>query len=65
MLSLLKTAVVNRYFNCISGCANVSVFELQQLPLPDPKALKRLLDEGLSMDKAAEKLLIGNPTRMD
>ena len=65
MLSLLKTAVVNRYFNCISGCANVSVFELQQLPLPDPKALKRLLDEGLSMDKAAEKLLIGNPARMD
>ncbi len=65
MLSLLKTAVVNRYFNCISGCANVSVFELQQLPLPDPKALNRLLDEGLSMDKAVEKLLIGNPARVD
>ena len=65
MLALLKTAVVNRYFNCISGCANVSVFELQQLPLPDPKELKRLLDFGLSMEKAAEKLLLGNPARMN
>lgn len=65
MLSLLKTTVVNRYFNCISGCANVSVFELQQLPLPDPKELKRLLDDGLSIEKAAEKLLLGNLARMD
>ena len=65
MLSLLKTTVVNRYFNCISGCANVSVFELQQLPLPDPKELKRLLDDGLSIEKAAEKLLLGNSARMD
>lgn len=64
MLSLLKTGVVNRYFNCISGCANVSVFELQQLPLPNPKELKRLLDCGLSMEKAAEKLLLGNSARM-
>lgn len=65
MLSLLKTAVVNRYFNCISGCANVSVFELQQLPLPDPKALKQLLGKGLSMEKAAERLLLGDPAHMD
>lgn len=65
MLSLLKTSVINHYFNCISGCANVSVFELQQLPLPDPKELKRLLDAGLSMEKAAVRLLLGSPARMD
>jgi adenine-specific DNA-methyltransferase len=64
MLSLLKTAVINRYFNCISGCANVSVFELQQLPLPDPKELRRLLDGGASMEKAVERLLLGYPARM-
>jgi adenine-specific DNA-methyltransferase len=65
MLALLRTAVVNRYFNCISGCANVSVFELQQLPLPDPKELKRLLAGGASMERAAESLLLGYPARMD
>jgi adenine-specific DNA-methyltransferase len=65
MLALLRTAVLNRYFNCISGCANVSVFELQQLPLPDPKELKRLLAGGASMERAAERLLLGYPARMD
>lgn len=64
MLALLRTAVVNRYFNCISGCANVSVFELQQLPLPDPKELKRLLAGGASMERTAERLLLGYPARM-
>jgi len=59
MLKLLKSNVINRYFNCISGCANVSIFELQQLPLPDPKALKRLMDRGETLDKAAEQILLG------
>lgn len=60
MLALLKSPVINRYFHCISGCANVSVFELQQLPLPDPTELKRLLDGGVAMERAAEKLLLGD-----
>lgn len=60
LLKLLKSNVINRYFNCISGCANVSIFELQQLPLPDPQALKRLLDRGEALDKAAEQILLGN-----
>ena len=59
LLKLLKSNVINRYFNCISGCANVSVFELQQVPFPDPKALKRLIDRGEALDKAAEQILLG------
>ena len=60
LLKLLKASVINRYFNCISGCANVSIFELQQLPLPDPKALKHLLDRGVSIEEAAEQILLGD-----
>jgi adenine-specific DNA-methyltransferase len=60
MLSLLKSPVINRYFNCISGCANVSVFELLQLPLPDPEALKRRLARGATMADAVERILIGS-----
>jgi adenine-specific DNA-methyltransferase len=59
LLKLLKASVINRYFNCISGCANVSIFELQQLPLPDPKTLKHLLDRGVAIEKAAEQILLG------
>lgn len=60
MLALLKTPVINRYFTCISGCANVSIFELQQLPLPDPEELKRLLADEIPMGKAAEQVLVGS-----
>lgn len=59
MLALLKTAVVNRYFNCISGCSNVSIFELLQLPLPNPQELSRLISGGFSIEQAAERLLLG------
>lgn len=59
LLKLLKANVINRYFSCISGCANVSIFELQQVPLPDPKALKRLLGRGVAIEKAAEQILLG------
>jgi hypothetical protein len=60
MLSLLKSPVINRYFSCISGCANVSVFELLQLPLPDPEALKQRLARGATMADAVERILIGS-----
>ena len=59
LLKLLKASVINRYFNCISGCANVSIFELQQLPLPNPKTLRRLLDRGVAIEEAAEQILLG------
>jgi adenine-specific DNA-methyltransferase len=57
LLKLLETPFVQRYFRCISGSSNVSVFELEQLPLPDPLKLTRLLRRGLSIERAAEALL--------
>jgi adenine-specific DNA-methyltransferase len=51
--ALLRTEEVDVYFRCISGAVNVSVFELQHLPLPDPVALRRYLDSGLPMAQAA------------
>jgi adenine-specific DNA-methyltransferase len=60
LLKLLKSNVINRYFNCISGCANVSIFELQQVPLPDPILLRNLLNGGIAIEKAAEQILLGD-----
>jgi adenine-specific DNA-methyltransferase len=60
LLKLLKSNVINRYFNCISGCANVSIFELQQVPLPDPILLRSLLNGGVAIEKAAEQILLGD-----
>lgn len=51
-VALLSSPVIDRYFRCISSATNVSVFELQQLPLPAPKHLKEALAKGLSMDAA-------------
>lgn len=58
LLALLETQGVDRYFRCISGSSNVSVFELSQLPLPDPVKLKSLLKQGVPMEAAAKKLLL-------
>jgi adenine-specific DNA-methyltransferase len=58
LLELLETQEVDRYFRCISGSSNVSVFELSQLPLPDPEELKSLLKHGVPIDAAAKKLLL-------
>lgn len=52
MATLLRSPSVDRYFRCISGSTNVSAFELRQLSLPDPAALKAELKKGCSMDKA-------------
>lgn len=57
LLRLLETAAVDRYFRCISGSSNVSVFELDQLPLPDPVRLKTLMARGNSIENAAEQIL--------
>ena len=52
LAQLLSAQVVDRYFRCISGATNVSVFELNQLALPDPRALREAMADGRSMDEA-------------
>lgn len=51
MVKLLSSHPVDRYFRCISGSTNVSIFELQQLPLPAPERLLALLAEGHNFDE--------------
>jgi len=51
---VLRSEYVDRLFRCISGAVNVSVFELGQLPLPDPDVLASLLRQGMPIDKAVE-----------
>lgn len=55
LAKLLSTAVIDRSFRCISGATNVSVFELNQLALPDPQILKTALANGCSMDAAVNQ----------
>lgn len=55
MAKLLSTYVVDRYFRCISGATNVSVFELNQLALPDPQKLLEAISDSNSMDEAVDR----------
>jgi adenine-specific DNA-methyltransferase len=57
LAQLLATPTVDRYFRCISGATNVSIFELNQLRLPDPGRLKTLLAKGYDMPSAAREAL--------
>jgi adenine-specific DNA-methyltransferase len=57
LVQLLATPTVDRYFRCISGATNVSVFELSQLRLPDPGRLKALLAQGYDMTGAAHEAI--------
>lgn len=59
LAQLLGTPTVDRYFRCISGATNVSVFELSQLRLPDPDQLRSYLEQGYDMASAAHKVLVG------
>jgi adenine-specific DNA-methyltransferase len=52
LVALLSVSAIDRYFRCISGVTNVSVFELLQLPLPSPIHLRAGLAQGLGMDAA-------------
>ncbi|UBQ43361.1 HsdM family class I SAM-dependent methyltransferase [Comamonas thiooxydans] len=49
---LLSAPAVDRYFRCISGATNVSAFELNQLALPNPQALREATAKGRSMNEA-------------
>jgi adenine-specific DNA-methyltransferase len=57
LAQLLATPTVDRYFRCVSGATNVSVFELTQLRLPDPGRLKSLLADGYDMPSAVREAL--------
>lgn len=59
MLRVIGASAVERYFRCISGSPNVSIFELQQLPLPDPDVLRALMRAGVRAEDAAGQLLYG------
>lgn len=52
LVTLLGSRPVDRYFRSISGSTNVSIFELLQLPLPEPARLTAMLEKGLSVDEA-------------
>jgi adenine-specific DNA-methyltransferase len=52
LVVLLGSRPVDRYFRSISGATNVSIFELQQLPLPEPRRLMALIKQGLPVDEA-------------
>ena len=57
MVSLMTCPAIERFFRCISGSTNVSVFELGQIPLPDPKSLLALVAQKVDLQAAAERLL--------
>lgn len=52
LMALISSSPIERYFRCISGATNVSIFELSQLPLPAPDRLRTALKQGRSMDEA-------------
>lgn len=49
---VLQSDVIDSYFRCISGVVNVSAFELNQLPLPDPALLEGELSSGKDLEQA-------------
>lgn len=57
LAQLLGTPEVDRYFRCISGATNVSVFELNQLRLPPPERLRQYLSAGHDIASAARMAL--------
>lgn len=59
LVELFNSSSVDRYFRCISGATNVSLFELNQLPLPDPIWLRAQLRRGRSMEAALSMAMQG------
>ncbi len=57
MCALLGCIEIDRLYRCISGATNVSVFELGQLPLPDPQDVQREIANGSTVEEAIRRLL--------
>lgn len=56
LAALLSCSEIDRLFRCISGATNVSIFELNQLPLPDPAALRQRLTQGRAVAQALSEI---------
>ena len=52
LAQILASEPVDRLFRCRSGANNVSVYELSQLPLPDPEVVRIELAAGANIDAA-------------
>jgi len=52
LAQILASEPVDRLFRCRSGATNVSVYELAQLPLPDPEIVRAELAAGVGIDAA-------------
>jgi adenine-specific DNA-methyltransferase len=57
MCALLGCIEIDRLYRCISGATNVSVFELGQLPLPDPQDVQREIEKGSTVEAAIRHLM--------
>lgn len=55
LASVLSSATVDRLFRSISGAANVSVFELNQVPMPQADVVLRELKLGRDIESAVMK----------
>lgn len=49
---ILRTKTLNRLFISISGVTNVSGYELNRLPLPNPVSLLKAIDDGKTIEDA-------------
>ena len=58
LAAVLGSKQVDRLFRSISGAVNVSVFELNQLPLPNPMLLAEYLQLGRSLDDAVNRAFL-------
>ena len=54
LAAVLRSEPIDRIFRCIAGAINVSVFELNQLPLPNPQVLAGLLRKGMNVNDAID-----------
>lgn len=52
VMAILLSSTVDRYFRCISGATNVSIYELDQLPLPCADSVYANMQAGMSIDDA-------------
>lgn len=54
LAAILSSRTVDRIFRSMSGAANVSVYELSHLPLPDPQVVLRELRLGRDIELAVQ-----------